>query len=264
MKLRNDIESVKSDLFEKDLELQTVENKLLEVTKVLNDEQENKKKLESRLQELNQFSETLKNERDAALKEVELKNKRLLVVNERKHDQTHDANSNDIQIILNDFVENDSNESPVNHDLKSKENDLEISRLQEANNNLSEQLVKLKLDLENASKLQNLLGKERELQLSQTGKLHQELEAAKLTEQQLRKDNDNIMQQLKKARIDMENSTKLEEDRILKASETEKRYTHTRIIIYHPLTFIRSDYEMIFLMPICYLIDVLLIIVKKS
>jgi len=229
MKLRNDIEKLKDDLIEKNSALKTADEKLLEMTNLLNDEKDNTTKIESRIVELNLYSETLKNERDSAIKEVELKNRRLLVVNERKHEESPLPNNNEIRISLNDFVDNyptdcEKVDSTVNHDLKSKEYDIEMIKIQERNNDLTEQINKLKGDLDNADKLQRILGKEREMMLSQTIKLQGEIENSKQIEEALRKDNDNVLQQLKKASADLEVAKKLEQERIVNATEVEKRY----------------------------------------
>ena len=230
IKLRNDIEKLKDDLIEKNSALKTADEKLLEMTNLLNDEKDNTTKLESRIVELNLYSETIKNERDSAIKEVELKNRRLLVVNERKHEEESPLpNNNEIGIALNDFVDNYPTEtemvdSTVDHDLKSKENDIEMMKIQERNNDLTEQINKLKGDLDNADKLQRILGKEREMMLSQTIKLQGEIENAKQIEEALRKDNANVLQQLKRASADLEVATKLEQERIVNATELEKRY----------------------------------------
>ena len=228
-KLRHDIEKLKNDLLEKNSALKKADEKLLEMANLLNDEKDNKTQLESRIAELNLYSETLKNERDSAIKEVELKNKRLLVVNERKHEELSLPNNNEIRISLNDFVDNYPTEtekvdSIISHELKSKENDIEMSKIQERNNDLTEQINKLKGDLDNADKLQRILGKEREMMLSQTIKLQEEIENAKKIEETLRKDNDNVLQQLKRASADLEIATKLEQERIANATGVEKRY----------------------------------------
>lgn len=66
--------------------------------------------------------------------------------------------------------------------------------------------------------------------------MRQEIDVVKQNEEQLRKNNDDIQQQLKKACIDIEKATKLEEERIIKVTETEKRYHHFIIIFELPFT----------------------------
>lgn len=243
VKLRNDIEKSKDDLLKKDSFLKIADDRILEMTKKLNEEKENSKKLESQVNDLILLSETLKTERDATLKEVELQNKRLQVLNERQHEQLSDCDklvmnepkyeqpsdcdkNDDSRVTLNDFIDNYPTEisEDVNSNFNHNSKDDEISQLQETIKNLTEQIRKLKGEVDSADKLQGLLGKERELLLSQTVKLQEEIEAAKQAEQVLLVDKDDVMEQLAKVKAHIEINKKAESERVLNAIELEKRY----------------------------------------
>jgi hypothetical protein len=122
-------------------------------------------------------------------------------------------------------------------DIFDIEKDLSINQLQESDNNLTQKIIKLKGELDNAEKLQRLLGKEREILLSQTVKLQREVENTKQNEEALRRANDDILQQLKKTNAELEVVINLKQEGIVNANEVEKRYFMKSTLIFYTHTY---------------------------